>query len=48
MQSKTYDSTYSNEYSQEFYYYSFVVKLHRCVRSCNTLNHLSNKVCLPK
>ena len=26
-----------NEYSQEFYYYPFAVKLDRCVRSCNTL-----------
>ena len=36
-----------NEYSQEFHYYPFVVKLNRCVRSCNTLNNLSNKVCVP-
>ena len=36
-----------NEYSQEFHYYSFAVKLDRCVRSCNTLNDLSNKVCVP-
>ena len=33
-----------NEYSQEFHYYPFVVKLDRCVGSCNTLNGLSNKV----
>ena len=26
-----------NEYSQEFHYYPFSVKLERCVRSCNTL-----------
>ena len=36
-----------NEYSQEFYYYPFVVKLDRCVGSCNALNDLSNKVCVP-
>ena len=36
-----------NEYSQEFYYYPFVVKLDRCVGSCNNLIDLSNKVCLP-
>ena len=36
-----------NEYSQEFHYYPFVVKLDRCVGSCNTLNDLSNKVCVP-
>ena len=34
-----------NEYSEEFHYYPFPVKLHRCVGSCNTLNDLSNKVC---
>ena len=37
-------SVHSNEYSQEFHYYPFAVKLDRCVRSCNTLNDLSNKV----
>ena len=36
-----------NEYSQEFHYYPFVVKLGRCVRSFNILNDLSNKVCVP-
>ena len=36
-----------NEYSQEFHYYPFSVKLDRCVGSCNTMNHLSNKVCVP-
>ena len=35
------------EYSQEFHYYSFAVKLDRFVRSCNTLNGLSNKACVP-
>ena len=35
-----------NEYSQEFQYYPFVVKLDRCVGSCNTLNDLFNKVCV--
>ena len=33
--------------SQEFHYYPFAVKLDRCVGSCNTLNDLSNKVCVP-
>ena len=32
---------------KEFYYYPFAVKLDRCVGSCNTLNNLSNKVCVP-
>ena len=31
-----------NEYSQEFHYYPFVVKLDRFVGSCNTLNDLCN------
>ena len=35
------------EYSKEFHCDPFVVKLHRCVGSCNTLNDLSNKVCVP-
>ena len=36
-----------NEYSQEFHNYPFAVKLDRSVGSCNTLNDLSNKVCVP-
>ena len=36
-----------NEYSQEFHYYPFSVKLDRCAESCNNLNDLSNKVCVP-
>ena len=36
-----------NEYSQEFRYYPFVVKLDRFAGSCNTINDLSNKVCVP-
>ena len=35
------------EYSQEFHYYPFASKLDRCVGSGNTLNDLSNKVCVP-
>ena len=35
-----------NEYSQEFHYYPFAVNLDRCVGSRNTLNDLSNKVCV--
>ena len=35
------------KYSQEFHYYTLTVKLYRCVASCNTLNNLSNKVCIP-
>ena len=36
-----------NEYSQEFHYYPFAVKLDKCIGSCNTLNDLSNKACVP-
>ena len=36
-----------NEYSQGLRYYPFVVNLHRCVGSCNTLNYLLNRVCVP-
>ena len=35
-----------NEYSQELCYYLLVVKLHKCVESCNNLNYLSNTVCV--
>ena len=37
---------YPNEYRQEFHYYPFAVNLDRCVKSCNTFNDLSNKVCI--
>ena len=36
-----------NEYSQEFQYYPFSVRLDRCVGSWNTVNDLSNKTCVP-
>ena len=38
---------HSNEYIQEFHYYPFVVKLDRCVGSCNNINDFSSKVCIP-
>ena len=37
---------HSNEYSQEFPYYPFGVKLGRSIGSCNTLNYLSDKICV--
>ena len=37
---------YPNEYSQEFRYYPFAAKLDRCIGNCNTLNDLSNKLCV--
>ena len=38
---------YPNEHSQEFHHYPFLVNLDRCARSYNTLDDLSNKVCVP-
>ena len=34
-------------HTQGLYYYPFAVKLDICVGSCNTLNGLCNKVCVP-
>ena len=36
-----------NECSQKFHYYPSAVRLDGCVGSCNTLNDLSDKVCVP-
>ena len=36
-----------NEYSHEFHYYLFAIRLRRCIGSCNTLNDLSNELCAP-
>ena len=47
MTQSTHINLHPNEYSQEFHYYPFSVKLDRCVGSCNTLNDLYNKVCIP-
>ena len=43
----TFINLHPNEYSQKFHYYSFKVKLDKCIGSCNTLNKLSNKECAP-
>ena len=40
-------SLHPNKYSQEFHCYPFTVEVDSCVRSCNTLNDLSIKVCIP-
>ena len=40
-------NSHPNKYNQEFHYYLFTVKLDRCVGSCNALNDLSNKLCVP-
>ena len=47
MTQATFINLHPNEYSQEFNHYPFAVKLNRSVGSCNTLNHLSNKVYFP-
>ena len=36
-----------NKYSQGLRYYPLAVDLDKCVGSCDTLNDLSNKVCVP-
>ena len=43
----TFVNLYPNEYSQEFHYYPFTVKLDKYLGSCNTFNDLSNKACGP-
>ena len=35
------------EYSQELHDYPFAVNLNRCAGSCNTVDDLSNKMCVP-
>ena len=36
-----------NEYSQELHDYPLAVTLDRCAESCNTVDHLSSRVCVP-
>ena len=43
----TFINIHPSECSQEFHYYPFTIRLDRCVGSCNTLNDLSNKDCVP-
>ena len=47
MTKPTLTNLHLNEYSQEFHYYPFAVKLYRYFGSCNTLSYLSNKVFVP-
>ena len=47
MTQHTFINLHPNEYSQEFHYYPFVVKSNRCVWNYNTLNDISNKICVP-
>ena len=39
---------HANKYNEKLHYYPFRIKLDRRVGSYNTLNDLSNKVCIPK
>ena len=43
----TFINLHPNEYSQEFHYNLFEVKLERCDGIFNIFNDLSNKVCVP-
>ena len=36
-----------NKYSQELHYYLFVVNLVKYIGNLNTLNDLSNRICVP-
>ena len=38
-------TSYTIKYSQGLRYYPFAVNLDRYIRSCSTLNDLSNRVC---
>ena len=40
-------SLHTNDTSQEFHYYPFTVKLDRCVGNFNTIDDLTNKLCVP-
>ena len=48
MTQPTLNNLHCHAYNEEFHYYPFGFKLDRCVGSCNTLNDLSYKVCVPK
>ena len=43
----TITNLHPNEYTQGLHYYPFAVNLDRCIESCNALNDLLNKVCVP-
>ena len=46
IQKRITQATLINLYPNKFHYYKFAVKLNRCLGSCNTLNDLSNNVCV--
>ena len=47
MTQPTFVNLHRNEYSQRLCYYLFAVNLDKCVASCNTLNDLSSRLCVP-
>ena len=47
MTQRTLINLHPSEYSQKLHYYPFSVNLDRCVESCNTLDDLSNRICVP-
>ena len=47
MMQPTLINLHHEEYSQEFHFYQFAVKLDRYVGSCSSLNDFSNKICVP-
>ena len=47
MTRRTLINLHRNEYSQRSRYYPFVDNLDTCARNCNSLNELSNRVCVP-
>ena len=44
---RTLVNLHPNECIQGLHYYPFAVNWDRCVRSCDTLNDLSNELCVP-
>ena len=48
MTQPTLNDLHSNDCSQELRYYPLAVNLNRCVESCNTLEGLSSRECVPK
>ena len=43
----TITNLHPSKYTQGLHYYQFAVNLYRCIESCNALNDLLNKVCVP-
>ena len=46
MKQPTLINLYPNEYTQGLLCYPFAINLNRCLRSCNTLNDFSTRVCI--